>query len=60
MPALGAFRGTEDPESPQLSLSTVQAYATQLKPLETQFGRPMADRSLLDYEVEWELPPPGT
>ena len=40
--------------------TAVQAYATQLKPLETQFGRPIADRSLLGYEVEWELPRLGT
>jgi LmbE family N-acetylglucosaminyl deacetylase len=41
-------------------LAAVHAYATQLKPLETQFGRSIADQSLLGYEVEWELPRPGT
>jgi LmbE family N-acetylglucosaminyl deacetylase len=36
-------------------LAAIHAYATQRKPLETWFGRCLADSSLLNYEVEWEL-----
>jgi LmbE family N-acetylglucosaminyl deacetylase len=36
-------------------MTALRAYASQREPLETRFGRSLADSSLLDYEVAWEL-----
>lgn len=50
---------TLSPSEHVRKIAALRAYASQREPLEARFGRSLADSSLLDYEVEWELPRDG-